>query len=149
MKKLLISLVSSVTLLGASAAWACEGEHGSKVQEVNLQDGAKLKKGEAVFVDANGAETRSKFGVIPGAVLLTSYAEYNPALELPATKDQKLVFYCANTQCQASHEAAKKALGAGYTNVAVLPDGIMGWKKAGLPTAKPGAKEAKAAEKRS
>ena len=34
-------------------------------------------------------------------------------------------------------QIAKKAMEAGYTNVAVMPDGIMGWKKAGQPTSKP------------
>jgi rhodanese-related sulfurtransferase len=35
----------------------------------------------------------------------------------------------------ASHEAARRAVKAGYTNVSVLVDGIMGWKAAGEPTA--------------
>jgi rhodanese-related sulfurtransferase len=31
----------------------------------------------------------------------------------------------------ASHEAARRAVGAGYTNVEVMADGIKGWKEAG------------------
>ncbi|MDB5108635.1 MAG: hypothetical protein JWM69_1576 [Candidatus Binatus sp.] len=31
----------------------------------------------------------------------------------------------------ASHEAARRAVEAGYTNVSVMGDGIMGWKDAG------------------
>ncbi|MGH7916459.1 MAG: rhodanese-like domain-containing protein [Candidatus Binataceae bacterium] len=34
----------------------------------------------------------------------------------------------------ASHEAARRAVKAGYKNVSVMADGIMGWKAAGEPT---------------
>jgi rhodanese-related sulfurtransferase len=93
-----------------------------------------LIKAEKVSVfDANGDKTRAKFGVIPGAVLLSDIASY-PLDVLPAAKDRKLVFYCANTKCTASHVAAQRALDAGYADVSVLPDGIMGWKQAGKAT---------------
>src|SRR5690606_15008326 len=84
----------------------------------------------AVPVDANGDPLRKKMGVIPGAVLLTDYETFLPS-ELPADKSRPLVFYCANTHCGASHEAADKARIAGYTDVKVLPDGIAGWVQAG------------------
>ena len=89
-----------------------------------------LAKSECVPVDANGERTRQKMGVIPGAVLLTDSETFS-AGELPADKSKTLVFYCANTSCGASHEAASKARFAGYSNVKVLPDGIAGWVKAG------------------
>jgi rhodanese-related sulfurtransferase len=37
----------------------------------------------------------------------------------------------------ASHEAARRAVGAGYTDVSVMADGISGWAAAGKPTTKP------------
>jgi rhodanese-related sulfurtransferase len=37
----------------------------------------------------------------------------------------------------ASHAAARRAVEAGYKDVAVMADGIMGWNEAGKPTAKP------------
>jgi rhodanese-related sulfurtransferase len=37
----------------------------------------------------------------------------------------------------ASHQAAGRAADAGYTNVSVLADGLMGWKKAGKKTEAP------------
>jgi hypothetical protein len=46
--------------------------------------------------DANGWGLRSTAGVIPGAHLLTSDDKYNVAKELPAAKNAKLVFYCAD-----------------------------------------------------
>ena len=93
-----------------------------------------ITKGECQAVDANGDATRKKMGVVPGAILLTDSDEFKPG-ELPSDKSKELVFYCANTQCGASHHAAAKALTAGYTNVKVMPEGIAGWVKAGKKTA--------------
>lgn len=45
--------------------------------------------------DANGAGTRDKYGIIPGATLLDSDDKY-PLSVLPQDKHAKLVFYCAN-----------------------------------------------------
>jgi len=36
----------------------------------------------------------------------------------------------------ASHAAAREAAKLGYTNVFVMPDGILGWVKAGKPVEK-------------
>jgi len=33
----------------------------------------------------------------------------------------------------ASHEAARRAVAAGYTNVSVMTDGIAGWRATGKP----------------
>jgi len=48
-------------------------------------------------VDANGADFRATEGIIPGAVLLSSYKNYEAAKELPPAKNTPLVFYCADT----------------------------------------------------
>jgi rhodanese-related sulfurtransferase len=85
--------------------------------------------------DANGDDTRKKEGIIPGAVLLSSFKDYDVAT-LPQDKASALVFYCGNTKCMASHAAAQRATSAGYANVAVMADGIMGWKEAGKAVAK-------------
>ena len=84
----------------------------------------------AVF-DANSADTRKNVGTIPGAVMLESYRDC--AGELPSDKDEKLVFYCYNEMCGASHAAARVASSAGYRDVSGLTAGIMGWKDAGQP----------------
>lgn len=107
------------------------GETETKVATVSIdQLETMLAKNECIPVDANGDQTRKKLGTIPGAVLLTD-SETFAASELPTDKSKQLVFYCSNTSCGASEEAAHKALTAGYTNVKVLPDGIAGWVKAG------------------
>lgn len=140
MKRIVLSLALA-TSLAPFAALACDGDshqqasvEPSKASVAEVASWTKEKK--AVPVDANGKETRSSQGVIPGAVLLTSSSQYAVS-ELPAAKDTKLVFYCANQKCGASHAAARRAMENGYTNVAVLPEGIAGWKQAGQPTAKP------------
>ena len=86
--------------------------------------------------DVNVESTRSNVGVIPGSKLLSSSSKYNVGTELPADHNSPLVFYCANQQCTASHEAAKRAMAAGFTDVSVMVDGVFGWKKAGHPLKK-------------
>ncbi|HEY0194203.1 MAG TPA: rhodanese-like domain-containing protein [Kofleriaceae bacterium] len=83
-----------------------------------------------VPVDANGDPLRKRLGVLPGAVLL---GDLDAPYRLPADQATQLVFYCANTACDASHYAADKARDLGYARVAVMPAGIAGWVKAGKP----------------
>jgi rhodanese-related sulfurtransferase len=85
----------------------------------------------AVF-DANGDKVREKYGKIPTATLLSGY-DFKLD-ELSENKGDKLVFYCSNTQCSAAPKAAQKAMVAGYSDVNVLPVGVMGWKEAGKNT---------------
>jgi hypothetical protein len=71
-----------------------------KFQVIHVADLTKLMADPASHVqvyDANHASTREQFGVIQGAHLLSSYDNYDVAKELPADKNTKLVFYCADT----------------------------------------------------
>ena len=54
-------------------------------------------KSRILIYDANHPDTRAKYGIIPGAHLLPSADGFSVSRELPADKDAKLVFYCANT----------------------------------------------------
>lgn len=85
----------------------------------------------AIAVDANVDEVRARQGVVPGAILLADYEDLSP---LPPDHATELVFYCANEQCSASDEAAKRAIAAGYAKVDVMADGITGWHRAGRAT---------------
>jgi rhodanese-related sulfurtransferase len=115
---------------------AARGANGPAIATLSVDElEAKLRRGECRAVDANGDPTRQRFGVIPGAVLLSDYETFRPG-ELPADKSKGLVFYCANEHCGASEEAAARAITAGYTDVKVLPAGIAGWARAGKQTAK-------------
>ena len=90
----------------------------------------------ATVVDANDADTRKEYGVVPGAVLLSSSKDFSLS-ELPAEKSKKLVFYCGGAACKASDKAAHRAASAGYADVSVMREGIRGWKTAGQPTSNP------------
>jgi rhodanese-related sulfurtransferase len=104
-----------------------------KLAEVTVSDVQHFVKDKsATILDANDADTRKEYGVVPGAVLLAG-KEY-PLSALPATKTEKLVFYCGGTQCRASDKAATRAASAGYSDVTVMRAGIRGWKDAGLAT---------------
>jgi len=90
-----------------------------------------------VLCDANSPKTRGRFGVIPGALLLSSYRDYVAAVELPSDKARKLVFYCHSEWCSAAADAARKAIAAGHRDVVVLSAGVKGWIEAGEPVDKP------------
>ena len=67
---------------------------------IHVADLAKLMAAPSSKIqifDANHPATRERFGVIPGAHMLSSYDNYDVAKELPADKNTKLVFYCADT----------------------------------------------------
>lgn len=107
------------------------------IAEVPVVEVARMvEENRGVLFDANTESTREREGIVPGAVLLTSSSEYELSL-LPSEKSTPLVFYCANTRCTASDRAAERARDAGYANVAVMREGIAGWKAAGHPTAPP------------
>ncbi len=133
----IILLAAALTLgVGCSKKTTTDdkAQHASSVATVTVDEvDQAIAKGDCTPVDANGEGTRKKMGTLPGAVLLTDSETFKVS-ELPQDKSKSLVFYCANTQCGASHEAAEKAITAGYTNVKVMPDGIAGWVKAGKKT---------------
>src|SRR4051812_37933751 len=119
-------LLAACLVIGTSA---CTKEP-RPLPDVTVGDAAKaITSGQAQAVDANGPSTRQRMGVVPGAVLLSD-SESFAISELPADKDKPLVFYCANTACSASHQAAAKAQTAGYHHVEVMPEGIAGWVRA-------------------
>jgi rhodanese-related sulfurtransferase len=104
------------------------------LKEHTVAEVAELVKAKsATVVDANDADTRKEYGVVPGAVLLSSSKDFS-VTELPAEKSTKLVFYCGGTACKASDKAADRAAQAGYADVSVMREGIRGWKSAGQAT---------------
>ncbi len=101
----------------------------------------QASQSDVTVCDANNDATRARFGVIPGALLLSSYRDYDAAAELPSDKQRTLVFYCHSEMCGAAADAARKAVGAGHLDVRVMSAGISGWRDAGRPVqahARPG-----------
>jgi rhodanese-related sulfurtransferase len=111
----------------------------SGLQTLTVPELAALRAAQSdlVLCDANSPKTRGRFGVIPGAILLSDYRDYAPALELPSDKARTLVFYCHSEWCGAAAEAARKAVAAGHRDVSVLHAGIKGWIAAGEAVDRP------------
>lgn len=76
--------------------------NGGEEQNFNVIHVADLralfaKRGNKVHVyDANINETRERYGIIPGATLLSSDENYSLSV-LPPDKHATLVFYCADS----------------------------------------------------
>jgi hypothetical protein len=87
---------AAVLLLGVVAVAAgCQKRH-ENVKEIAVREAEAAHQLGAVFLDANTEDFRKSNGKVPGAVLLASYREYDPARVLPADKERQLVFYCTN-----------------------------------------------------
>jgi hypothetical protein len=116
MQKLLASIAVLAVLVSTGIAPAMAGDGSStwdklsallgvtheddNVKLIDVADLAALRadpNSHVVILDANVVPTRKRYGVIPGARLLSSYDNYDVATELPSAKNAKLVFYCANT----------------------------------------------------
>jgi len=134
MLTLLALSLSAIVSTGCErpSAAASDGIRPSVVSPAELAKRLETSVPPKVF-DANGADTREKFGVVPGATLLSGSSNYDLGV-LPAKRDDALVFYCANARCSAAEGAAERAIEAGYSKVSVMPEGITGWRAAGLST---------------
>lgn len=69
---------------------------------------------------------------IPGSVNVPT-DEIDTVEDLVPTKDERIVVYCANADCDASPKAARKLEAMGYTNVEDFETGYAGWINAGYP----------------
>ncbi len=56
---------------------------------------------------------------------------------ISAGKNEPIVTYCANEECNASREAAEKLEQAGYTNVMDFTGGIKEWREHDLKLSRP------------
>jgi len=69
---------------------------------------------------------------IPGSVNVPT-DDIETITSLVPNKDEPIVVYCANADCDASPTAAQKLEEMGYTNVVDFEDGYAGWRQAGHP----------------
>ncbi|CAN5410382.1 hypothetical protein BH09MYX1_BH09MYX1_16980 [soil metagenome] len=110
----------------AKAGSSAEAFKQMTVEEVETRIAAN--DGKTFVFDDNDADRFAK-GHVPGAKNLP-YKDV-AADKLPADKSSTLVFYCYSDECSACHQAATAAIGLGYTNVYIMPEGITGWEKKG------------------
>ncbi len=90
---------------------------------------------ERLFVDARDPD---EFAMehIPGAVNIPAEAlltglDAAVAAVPGLAKDRPLAVYCSNLACSKSREVAEGLKDMGFTALAVVPDGLEGWKAAG------------------
>jgi len=70
---------------------------------------------------------------LPGALNLPHDRVDALAPMLLPDRNDEIVVYCANRQCQNSHIAAHRLTVLGYTDIAVYSGGKQDWDEAGLP----------------
>jgi len=118
----------AVGLVGCNYIAEKRGDDLMTIDTEQLSQGIRSK---ALYVfDNNTPEVFAK-NHIPTAVHMNPR---EPELSLfPSDKQSKLVFYCKNTWCMASHKGARVALENGYPNAYVYAEGIDGWIEAGQP----------------
>lgn len=119
---------------GAAAATSAPAVEVPEPRHLTLDEvQARLGQPGVHVFDAN---PREMYDVkhVPGA----RWVEWNHVTEadLPADRGATLIFYCALEACSASAASARSAMRLGYTNVFTMPQGILGWKKAGKPIEK-------------
>ena len=89
-----------VLLLAAAVGGGGCGTSDAGFKLIHVDDLAAMlgsNEGAVTLLDANGSDFRTKEGVIPGAVLLSSYKAYDVERELPSRRDARLIFYCADS----------------------------------------------------
>lgn len=128
-----VTIRSPLRVITLAAALACTAAGASPPDDTLsvAELGQLVQRREAVHIyDANDRATYAQ-GHIPGA----RWVRYDgvATADLPPSTAARLVFYCWNPQCGASHIAAGRARELGYRNVWRLPEGISGWRAAGMP----------------
>ena len=118
---------AATTAPAPSASASAEAE--AELRPVTVEELAGyIARNEVAVIDNNGQERYAR-GHIPGARWVGH--DRVTAEVLPSDRAARVVFYCHNEQCTACHTAARQAIGLGYTNVYILPAGIVGWSAAG------------------
>ena len=86
-------------------------------------------KQDMLLIDVLSKESFNKQH-IPGSINIPvkDNANFVKDVEDRATsKNQRIVVYCANTQCDASQKAAQQLENAGFTNIQRFEEGVEGW----------------------
>ena len=111
---------------------------------IAFAEGIEILSSSQVFNEINKKEVQI-FDVNPigifekGHIPSAKHIEFSKVVEsLPKDKNLKLIFYCKNKMCTASHQAAQMAVNNGFKKVARMPEGIDGWMSKKLPIEKSG-----------
>jgi PQQ-dependent catabolism-associated CXXCW motif protein len=94
---------------------------------IDVATGAHRTLAGAFWMDGAGA---GNFGTDQEKRFLKAIASF-----AAGRKNRALVFLCEDAQCWLAHNAARRAIAAGYTNVMWYRGGIAAWRAAGLAMA--------------
>lgn len=124
-----------VLLVGLTATQAFAANN-SEIETISAENLKKMSDDSAHFVliDARRAKDYKKEHIIGSINLPALDVNSKTLAEIAPENKTKLVFYCQNLKCSASHIAASKALGAGYKYIYEFSGGIESWKQHGYPT---------------
>lgn len=144
-KQALVTLVSSVFLLGSALAQETPNAPPAGVKLVEAKDVVELQKQGAMLVDTRKANEFSD-ATIKGAVSVP----YDPEKSAKAAnfdsaqdsfnlakfpdKNAHIVVFCNSGTCWKSYKAAAVLAKNGYTNVSWYRNGFPDWKARKLPT---------------
>lgn len=122
-------------VVGLVATQAFAGS-ASKIDNISAENLKKMHDDSAHFIliDARRVEDYNKEHITKAISLPANDVNSKTLDEIAPDNKTKLVFYCQNVKCQASHIAASKALGAGYKYIYEFNGGIEAWKEHGYPT---------------
>jgi len=100
-------------------------------------EGARLRYGKALFVDARPAKDYPE-GHIAGAIPFDVNDFANAASKaLPLLpRDREILAYCSGGDCDDSVMLAGKLRDLGYKDIKIYDGGYPEWKKAGMPVSK-------------
>ena len=89
---------------------------------------------EAVFVDARAVSSYNEAHIL-GAVSfpVNQFDELTDIFFDTYPPDRFIITYCSGRECADSHKLAQYLKDAGYENIKVYIDGMIGWKKEGFP----------------
>lgn len=100
------------------------------------RESLRLKMGSAddlMIVEVLPKKSFDKFH-IPGAINVpVGSDDFAERIQAVANKDDEIVVYCQNTDCDASPRAAEKMEKLGFTRVFDYEAGKEDWRDAGLP----------------
>ncbi|HEX9121677.1 MAG TPA: thioredoxin domain-containing protein [Terriglobales bacterium] len=127
-----------LNVAGNSTDCSEDAPHGPEPAMIHTAEAEKLFHSGAVFVDVRSADDFRAFR-IPGAVNIPLLEAQRRATELP--RDKTIVLYEGGSGggadvCAASRAVGRVLLGHGYNKVVVYRDGLAGWQKQSLPTAR-------------
>ncbi len=125
-----------ISILSISSSFAGDGVSPMTIdgaKTVTTDEAKKLFDNGVLFIDVRKDKDWNA-GRISDAVQLNIKKNFTEQSLLEnMKKDEPAVIYCNGEKCMRSSNAAKMAVGWGFTNIYYYRDGFPAWKKAGYP----------------